>query len=58
MHEPIKTVAEAARLAKDDDLVLIAPGNYVGDVAVWTQSPLRQMRLACSQGLSKPPQGR
>lgn len=39
-HEQIKTIAEAARLAKDGDVVLIASGNYVGDVAVWTQRHL------------------
>jgi hypothetical protein len=38
--EKIKTVAEAARLAQDDDLVQIAPGDYRGDVAIWTQKRL------------------
>jgi hypothetical protein len=36
----IKTIAAASRLAQDDDLVMIAPGQYRGDVAVWTQKRL------------------
>ena len=38
--EHVKTIAEAAALAKDDDIVEIAPGQYDGDVAVWTQRRL------------------
>jgi hypothetical protein len=36
----LATVAEAARLAKDGDVVEIAAGTYRGDVAVWTQRRL------------------
>lgn len=36
----VKTIAEAARLAKDDDVVEIASGQYHGDVAVWSQKRL------------------
>jgi len=39
-QESVKTIAEAARLAKDDDVVEIASGNYPGDVATWTQKRL------------------
>jgi len=38
--ERIKSIAEAASLAKDDDVVEIASGEYRGDVAVWTQDRL------------------
>jgi hypothetical protein len=38
--ESVKTIAEAAQLAKDDDVVEIAPGHYDGDVATWTQKRL------------------
>lgn len=37
---PIRSVAEAARIAGDGDTLLIAPGTYRGDVAVWTQKSL------------------
>lgn len=37
---PIRTVAEAARLAQDDDIVEIRSGEYRGDVAVWLQKRL------------------
>ena len=37
---PIRTVAEAAALAKDGDTVVIAPGDYYGDVATWKQDRL------------------
>jgi hypothetical protein len=33
-------VADAARLARDGDTVLIQPGTYLGDVAVWPQKSL------------------
>ena len=36
----IRTVAEAAALAKDGDTVVIAPGDYYGDVATWKQDRL------------------
>lgn len=36
----IRTIAEAAALAKDGDTVVIAPGDYFGDVAVWKQDRL------------------
>jgi len=36
----ISTIAEAARIAQDGDTVLIDPGEYRGDVAVWTQQEL------------------
>lgn len=37
----IKTVAEAARLARDGDLIEVDAGDYLGDVAVWPQDELR-----------------
>lgn len=37
---PIARIADAARLAHDGDTVEVLPGNYVGDVAVWTQKKL------------------
>lgn len=37
----IKTLAEAARLAKSGDSIEVDGGDYVRDVAVWTQSDLR-----------------
>lgn len=36
----LATIAEAARLARDGDVVEIAAGTYRGDVAVWTQRRL------------------
>ncbi len=39
-NERIKTVAEAAKLAQDGDVVEIASGEYKGDVAVWNQKRL------------------
>ena len=36
----IRTVAEAAALARDGDTIVIAPGDYYGDVAVWKQDRL------------------
>ncbi|MES2070901.1 MAG: right-handed parallel beta-helix repeat-containing protein [Pseudomonadota bacterium] len=38
--ETVRTIAQAARLAQDGDIVEIEAGEYVGDVAVWTQSEL------------------
>ena len=39
-NQPLKSVAEAARLAHDGDTVEIDAGNYAGDVATWAQSDL------------------
>jgi hypothetical protein len=39
-NSPVRTIAEAAALAKDGDTVVIAPGDYFGDVAVWKQDRL------------------
>ena len=36
----IATIAEAARIAQDGDVVEILPGDYRGDVAVWPQKRL------------------
>lgn len=36
----IPTIAEAARIAQDGDVVEIQPGDYHGDVAVWLQKRL------------------
>ncbi len=38
--EALGSIAEAARLARDGDVVEILPGTYRGDVAVWTQRRL------------------
>lgn len=38
--QPVRSVAEAARIAKDGDVVEIEAGDYVSDVAVWTQRAL------------------
>jgi hypothetical protein len=38
--ETITRIADAARLAQDGDTVLILPGEYRGDVAVWRQKQL------------------
>lgn len=38
--EAITRIADAARIARDGDLVLIKPGTYRGDVAVWAQHEL------------------
>jgi hypothetical protein len=39
-NAPIRTIAEAARLAHDGDVVEIQAGEYRGDVAVWLQNRL------------------
>src|SRR5690606_7605292 len=36
----VKTIAEAARLARDGDTVEVKAGEYRGDVAVWLQKKL------------------
>lgn len=36
----VQRIADAARIAKDGDTVEILPGEYRGDVAVWTQRRL------------------
>jgi hypothetical protein len=36
----LKTPSEAARVARDGDVVEIEPGLYAGDAAVWTQNRL------------------
>lgn len=38
--EQVKTIAEAARLARDGDVVEIASGTYQSDAAVWLQKRL------------------
>ena len=45
----VPSIAEAARLARDGDTVLILPGTYRGDVAVW-----RQKRLTIVGGHPRP----
>jgi len=37
----VQTIAQAAKLARDGDVVEIQAGVYEGDVAVWTQRQLR-----------------
>lgn len=37
----LKTIAQAARLAKDGDTVEVDAGSYSADVAVWTQRDLK-----------------
>ena len=39
-EESVTRIADAARLARDGDTVLIKPGTYRGDVAVWPQKSL------------------
>lgn len=39
-NEPIAHIADAARNAKDGDIVEIMPGEYRGDVAIWAQKSL------------------
>lgn len=39
-HESIKSIALAARMAQDGDVVEIAAGDYHGDVTTWTQKRL------------------
>lgn len=40
-NERISSLAQAALLARDGDLVEVLAGDYVGDVANWTQNHLR-----------------
>lgn len=56
----ITRIAEAARLARDGDIVEIEPGDYVGDVAVWRQERLtirsaRDSRRTDPPGADAPP---
>lgn len=44
--EAIMTIAEAAQLARDGDTVMIMPGEYRGDVAVWQQKRLSIVGVA------------
>lgn len=37
---PLPTLSAAAAVARDGDVIEVAPGDYVGDVAVWRQSDL------------------
>ena len=46
-HGDVARVAQAAQLARDGDTVVIAPGTYVGDVAVWPQHDLTVRARAC-----------
>lgn len=39
-HETITQISAAAKAARDGDVVLIMPGEYRGDVAVWQQKNL------------------
>ena len=39
-NEAVTRIADAARLARDGDTVLIRAGTYRGEVAVWTQKSL------------------
>ena len=38
--ETIRTITEAAKLARDGDIVEIRPGEYRGQTAIWTQNDL------------------
>ncbi|MES2878587.1 MAG: right-handed parallel beta-helix repeat-containing protein [Pseudomonadota bacterium] len=38
--QALRTIASAAAIAKSGDTIEIDPGDYVGDVAVWTQDSL------------------
>src|SRR6476620_9594251 len=39
-NSQIRTIAQAAAMAEDGDTVVIAPGEYFGDVATWRQDRL------------------
>ena len=43
----LRTIAEAARTARDGDIVEIAPGEYRADVAVWNQ---RRLTIRAAEG--------
>lgn len=45
-HEAITSIAQAAKLAQDGDTVMIMPGEYRGDVAVWRQKRLSIVGVA------------
>jgi hypothetical protein len=38
--EKVATLSEAARLAKDGEVIEVRPGNYRGQPAIWTQNDL------------------
>lgn len=38
--QAVRSIAEASRMAKDGDTIEIDAGNYLGDVALWTQDRL------------------
>ncbi|MES2876819.1 MAG: hypothetical protein V4713_00240, partial [Pseudomonadota bacterium] len=38
--QALRTIASAAAVAKNGDTIEVDPGDYVGDVAVWTQDQL------------------
>lgn len=40
LNEPLVRISDAARIAKDGDIIEIMPGEYRGDVAVWNQKNL------------------
>ena len=44
--QAITSIADAAGLARDGDTVMIMPGEYDGDVAVWRQRKLRIVGLS------------
>ncbi len=41
----IKRISDAARLARDGDLIQVDAGDYLGDVAVWQQHDIRMQTL-------------
>ncbi len=42
---PIRSLAQASRIAQDGDLIEVQAGDYVGDAADWTQNHLRLMAV-------------
>jgi hypothetical protein len=46
----LRTISAAAAVAKNGDTVEIEPGDYVGDVAVWTQDALTIRGVASKSG--------
>ncbi len=49
-NSAVRTLAAAAKMARDGDTVEIEPGDYVGDVAVWLQD---RLTLRASQGRAR-----